>query len=139
MKTHAGDIVLDLPGNWDDDSNYVYRKVADDIEVTVEYAPAQPGATPDMLLDDIEARLKKLPGVTTMVRSDGATLHWQGRVLSIGVRGDAEDDSMIEVLVFKLAPTRSVVITATAPARQATKLAAAWKHILGSLLPTTLP
>jgi hypothetical protein len=136
MKTYAGDLYVELPGQWDDESQYVYRDSEADIEIRFEPSPVDPAATPDELLEPMIERLGLLGplqdvqrGQTRVLDQDAATL-----ALTCQREGDSEA-TLMQAIVFKPAPGRAMTITAFAVNSDAQRkvLGAAWSRLLGTL------
>jgi len=134
MKTYAGDVLIGVPGRWNDESSYVYRGETIDLEVRVEHSPVAAPATPEGLLDTIEERMKMLGPLEEARRGVAQVDGHSGATLSVRCkRGNDKEASLMEVLVFKPTETRSVTVTAQGPAHEKAALLAAWRDLLAGL------
>lgn len=131
MKTYAGNVYIELPGAWNDDSSFVYRSPGSDIEIRVERFPVGAPATPDSLLDTIEERLKLLGPLEQSKRGNTEVSGQKAATLSVVCKREGDKEtSLMEVLVFKASETAAVSVTATAPKKQQGSLASAWRDVL---------
>lgn len=142
MKTYAGDLYVELPGNWDDESRYVYRESDSDIEIQVEPSPVESTATPEGLIEPMIDRLELLGPLENLERGKQRILNQDAATLTVSCRreGDAEA-TLMRVLVFKPAPSRAITITALAPASSDRQrvLEKSWDRLLGSLKTVDFP
>src|SRR5688500_10507377 len=105
MKTYAGDVYLELPGAWDNESNYVFRDPESDIEFRVERSPVGPAASPENRLEQMEERLKFLGPMEKSERGEVVVDGHQARTLSVRYKRPADREaSLMEVLIFKSNP-----------------------------------
>ena len=131
MKTYVGNIYLELPGAWDDDSTFLYREPGADIEIRIEKFPVGPPATPDSLIEKIEERIKMLGTLASPTRGKAEVTGREARTLSVTCKREGDKEvSLMEVLVFKTSDTSAVSITATAPSKQQMALNSAWRSVL---------
>ena len=131
MKSYAGDLLIDLHGDWYDESQYIYRHDEWDIEVRVEHSPVDESATPDALIEPMLKKLELL-GPLEELRRDQATIqNRKGATLSVRCQreGDAEA-TLMEVLIFKTNPSRAVTVTAFAPGKHHVALEEGWRGLI---------
>lgn len=122
---------MELTGNWDDDSTFLYRNAASDLEVRVERFPIGAAAKTEGLLDKIEERVKMLGPLKKATRGKVDLAGVEGGTLSVECkRVEDKETSLMEVLVFKSGAATAVSITALAPLKQQSALASAWRQIL---------
>lgn len=125
MKTYAGDLFIELPGSWDDDSMHVYRQEASDMEVRVERYPVEPSATPEALLEPMTERLALVGPLEGLQRGEADVGGFRAATLSVSCQREGDDAAtLLEVAVFKSNETEAITLTALAPAKERARLAA---------------
>lgn len=134
MKSYAGDLLIELHGDWTDESQYLYRDDERDIEVRVEPSPVDESATPEALLEPMLEKLELLGPLEDLRRDQATIQNRQGATLSLRCQreGDAEA-TLMQVLVFKTSPLRAITVTAFAPSRHHVALADAWKGLIDKI------
>lgn len=138
MKTYAGDLHVALPGDWDDESRYVYRQGDLNIEVRIERSPVDEAAKPDELMDAIVERLQLLP-LDDFQRKSGEVDGKPVTELSVSSHreGDPETSQMY-VAILKTSPSSAVTVTALAAIKQREQLQEIWPSLLKSLHTVTI-
>jgi len=134
MKSYAGDLLIDLHGDWADESQYIYRDDEWDIEVRIEPSPVDESATPDVLIEPMLEKLELLGPLEDLRRDQATIQNRKGATLSVRCQraGDAEA-TLMEVLIFKTSPSRAVTVTAFAPGKHHVALANAWRGLLDKM------
>ena len=133
MKTYAGNLYVELPGSWDDETQHVYRNESADIELRIHRSPVDRAATPTELLDTMVERLKLVGPLEKVQRSNTRIGEHEGAMLYLSCeREDDESASLMYVLIYKHSPSVATTVTAQAEQRSKDRLAAAWQEFLSN-------
>ena len=134
IKTHAGDIHIELSGDWDDESNYVYRRRKPEVEVRVEHSPVGAAATPDSLLDIAQERMKLAAPIVQATRDNVKVSGKEARTMVVVARGKNDKEaSLLRVLVFKPEDQRAVTVTVMGTAKDEAAVETAWRELLAKI------
>lgn len=134
IKTHAGDIHIEFSGDWDDESNYVYRRRKPEVEVRIEHSPVGAAATPDSLLDIAEERMKLAAPVVQSNRANAQVSGKEARTLMVVAKGKKDKEaSLMRVLVFKPEDQRAVTVTVMGTAKDQDAVETAWRELLAKI------
>jgi hypothetical protein len=131
MKTYAGDVFLNFPGGWSDDSTYVYRDADNEgVEVRVERSPVAHEATPLSRILIIEERLKMLDPSIELVREETIIGGRAACTLRTSLKRQSDtDQSLMFVASFKARPEVAITVTVTAEAAQKRRFESTCKSV----------